>query len=85
MRTIIILISCVILTGCSTIAYENAVGEKVSYSRFGSQNLNGVAIVKTENSVAVKIDAQRTSTEEIAKAVTTLADTAATFVKAGAK
>lgn len=71
-----------VLIGCSTISYENTLGEKVSYSRFGSQNLNGVEIVKTKDSVGVKIEQQRTSTEEIAKAVTSIAETASAFVKA---
>lgn len=67
------------LIGCSTITYDNGV-EKVSYSRFGSQNLSGVEIVKNGDSVGVKIEQQRTSTEEIAKAVSSIAETASALV-----
>lgn len=70
-----------VLIGCSTITYDSGV-EKVSYSRFGSQNLSGVEIVKNKDSVGVKIEQQRTSTEEIAKAVSSIAETASAFVKA---
>jgi hypothetical protein len=79
----ILFMSVFFLAGCSTISYQNSNGEKVSYSRLGSQNLSGLTIAKNGESVAVKIESQRTSTEEIANAVTKIADTAKTLVTKG--
>lgn len=95
MRRIFLILIVVLVSGCSTIMYNKTTTttkpdgtvvveeEKTSYSRTGSQNLNGVAIVKKDDEVAVQVQAQRTSTEEIANAVTKIADTAKSFVMKG--
>lgn len=62
-----------VLSGCATVSYEDQIGRKFSYSRFGNQAIKGLKVDQTSNSITVTIESVQNDTQALTQAVTTLA------------
>ena len=55
-------------TGCSTISYETPDGSKLHYSRFGSQQIDG--LIFESGDTQVLLEGQKSDAEDLARGIT---------------
>jgi hypothetical protein len=62
------------LTGCASVTYHAPTGDKVTYSRFGSQSISGLELSKApDGSIIVKIDKNSADAGQIAEVLVKMA------------
>ena len=69
------------IIGCASITYQDKSGQKLTYSRLGSQSIKGLTVNQTVNGVILTIEASQSDTQALTSAVSSLSNLASTAAK----
>jgi len=59
------LILLIAMIGCATVSYEDGLGRKFAYSRFGNQAIKGLKATQTVNGVDIEITSVQSDTQAL--------------------